>query len=48
MKDINFSSYSGQSLLSLINIELEKELRTLRHFQSNDLFAKTILSQVNS
>jgi hypothetical protein len=35
----------GQSLLSLINIELEKELRTICHFNS-DSFAKLVLSQV--
>jgi hypothetical protein len=37
----------GQSLLSLINIELEKELRTICHLD-NDTFAKLVLSQVGN
>lgn len=37
----------GQSLLNLINIELEKELRNICHLKTpNDEFAKLVLSQV--
>lgn len=35
----------GQSLLNLINVELEKELRNICHLK-NELFAKLVLSQV--
>lgn len=36
----------GQSLLNLINVELEKELRNICHLKGED-FAKLVLSQVN-
>lgn len=35
----------GQSLLNLINVELEKELRNICHLKTDD-FAKLVLSQV--
>lgn len=35
----------GQSLLKLLNIELEKEIKNVVHFKTDD-FAKLILSQV--
>lgn len=35
----------GQSLLNLINVELEKELRNICHLK-NDNFSKLVLSQV--
>ena len=35
----------GQSLLNLLNVELEKELKTLVHFK-NDSFSELILTQV--
>jgi hypothetical protein len=35
----------GQSLLSCLNVELEKELRTISHFKSDE-FSKLLLSQV--
>lgn len=35
----------GQSLLNLLNLELEKELKTLFHFK-NDSFSELILTQV--
>lgn len=35
----------GQSLLNLLNVELEKELRNICHLK-NDHFAKLVLSQV--
>lgn len=36
----------GQSLLSCLNVELEKELRTISHFKSDE-FSKLILTQVS-
>lgn len=35
----------GQSLLNLLNLELEKELKTTVHFK-NDSFSELILTQV--
>lgn len=35
----------GQSMLNIMNVELEKELRNICHFKQDD-FAKMILSQV--
>lgn len=37
----------GQSLLNLINVELEKELRNICHLKGDD-FAKLVLSQVSN
>lgn len=36
----------GQSMLNLINVELEKELRNICHLKSDE-FARLVLSQVN-
>lgn len=35
----------GQSLLKMLNLELEKELKNVVHFKTDD-FAKLVLSQV--
>lgn len=39
-------SILGQSLLNLLNIELEKELKTITHFK-NDTFSEILLTQVS-
>lgn len=36
----------GQSLLNMLNVELEKELRNICHLKTDE-FAKLVLSQVN-
>lgn len=35
----------GQSLLNLLNVEIEKEIRNLLHFKNDD-FSEIILTQV--